>query len=187
MSKSLPSLRLKLTYANVMSTIAVLAVLTTGVSFAHHAPNNTGTRALRDGAVTTPKLANRAVGPAKMKPRTVRTRHLAPDIQGVAAAGVVFSADGEVVSWFNRVGGEPRVEEAGVGAYVVTIAGLGEIPGIVQVVATLQSPEPGMVTHQASPDGSIEVFTWDPEGRPAQLERAQMSVFLLKTLEGSGF
>ena len=68
--------RSKLSYANVMSTIAVVAVLTSGVAVAHHAPNNTGKKALKKGAVTTKKLSNGAVGTKKLKNGAVNNAKL---------------------------------------------------------------------------------------------------------------
>ena len=80
----------RLTYANVMSTVAVLAVLMTGVAVGHHAPNNTGTSALKKGAVTTAKIRDAAVKPPKLasglRPRWAR---VSSDGQLLAGRGVV--------------------------------------------------------------------------------------------------
>ncbi len=53
-----------LTYANVMSSIAVFAVLAGGVAWAS---GKIGTRDLKASAVTGPKIAKRAVGSTKLK------------------------------------------------------------------------------------------------------------------------
>lgn len=65
--------RPQLTYANVMSSIAVFAVLGGGVAWAH---GKIGTADLRNSAVTTPKLANNAVATSKLRQKAVRPSKL---------------------------------------------------------------------------------------------------------------
>ncbi len=57
-----------LTYANVMASIAVFAVLAGGAAWA---AGRIGTKDLKRGAVTGSKIAKRAVGSAKLKPGAV--------------------------------------------------------------------------------------------------------------------
>jgi hypothetical protein len=60
----MPRIGQHLTYANVVSTIALFLVLTGGVALAavHLAKNSVGTKQLRKGAVTTAKINEGAVG-----------------------------------------------------------------------------------------------------------------------------
>jgi hypothetical protein len=66
-------IRKRLTYANVMSTIAVFLVLGGGAAFAASklAKNSVGTKQLKKNAVTTPKIKNNAVTGAKIKDGTI--------------------------------------------------------------------------------------------------------------------
>jgi hypothetical protein len=59
----------KLSYANVMSTIAVFLALTTGAAYAH---GLIGTKDLKNKAVTPPKLAQKAVKAGKIAPAAVK-------------------------------------------------------------------------------------------------------------------
>lgn len=63
-----------LTYANVMASIAVFAVLAGGVAWAS---GRIGTKDLKRGAVTGAKIAKRAVGSAKLKQGAVQEGNLA--------------------------------------------------------------------------------------------------------------
>lgn len=67
------SIRPKLTYANVVSTLALFLVLGGGAAFAASklAKNSVGTRQLRNNAVTTAKLRAGAVTGAKIKDGTI--------------------------------------------------------------------------------------------------------------------
>jgi hypothetical protein len=58
----------RLTYANVMASIAVFAILAGGVAWAS---GKIGTKDLKRGAVTGAKIAKRAVGSAKLKESAV--------------------------------------------------------------------------------------------------------------------
>ena len=62
------SIRTKLTYANVMSTIAVFLVLGGGAAFAANqlAKNSVGSKQLKKNAVTTAKVKNSAINGAKV-------------------------------------------------------------------------------------------------------------------------
>ena len=62
--------RPKFSYANVMSTIAVFLVLTTGAAYAH---GLIGTKDIQKGAVTPPKLAQKAVKAGKIAPAAVKS------------------------------------------------------------------------------------------------------------------
>jgi hypothetical protein len=65
-------LRGKLTYANVMATVAVFIALGGGAYAATQLPKNSvGTKQLRKNSVTPAKIKNRAVTPAKVSPETL--------------------------------------------------------------------------------------------------------------------
>jgi len=79
--------RPKLSYANVMSTLAMFVVLGGGVAWAH---GKIGTSDLRNQAVTTPKLANAAAAPSKIRQKAVRTSKLATGaVRSRALANIV--------------------------------------------------------------------------------------------------
>lgn len=65
--------RPKLTYSNVVASIALFAVLGGGVAWAH---GKIGTKDLRNGAVTTPKIKNNAVAASKIRANAVKPKHL---------------------------------------------------------------------------------------------------------------
>jgi hypothetical protein len=63
----------KLTYANVMSTLAVLLVISGGAAYAatHLPKNSVGSKQLKKNAVTTPKVKKEAITAAKVKKGTL--------------------------------------------------------------------------------------------------------------------
>jgi hypothetical protein len=69
----LNQLRKRLTYANVMSSIAVFLVLGGATAFAasHLGKNSVGSKQLKNNAVTTSKIKNKAVTGAKIKNGTI--------------------------------------------------------------------------------------------------------------------
>lgn len=71
-------LRKRLTYANVMSTIAVFLVLGGGAAFAAGlGKNSVGPKQLKKNAVTTAKIKNGAVTGAKVKPGSLSASNFA--------------------------------------------------------------------------------------------------------------
>jgi hypothetical protein len=75
----LKQLRERLTYANVMSTIAVFLVLGGGAAFAagQLAKNSVGSKQLKNNAVTTAKIKKGAVTGAKVKPGSLKASNFA--------------------------------------------------------------------------------------------------------------
>src|SRR5680860_1134256 len=72
-------IRRHLSYANVVATLALLLAIS-GVAYAATLPRNSvGTRQLKVGAVTTPKLHDGAVGTKKTKNFGLRLRDLGGD------------------------------------------------------------------------------------------------------------
>jgi hypothetical protein len=66
-------LREKLTYANVMASLAVFLILGGATAWAALGKNTVGTKQLKNNAVTTKKLKNNAVTSAKIKGNAVTT------------------------------------------------------------------------------------------------------------------
>jgi hypothetical protein len=80
----LKRIRSKLSYANVMATVAVFLVLT-GVTMAVALPRNSvGPRAIKNGAVKTKKIAKNAVTAAKIKSNAVGRSEIASGAVGTS-------------------------------------------------------------------------------------------------------
>ena len=90
-------LRKRLTYANVMSSIAVFLVLGGGAAFAAGklAKNSVGTKQLKNNAVTTKKIKNDAVTGAKVKESSLGT---VPSATNATNAGNANTVNGQSIS-----------------------------------------------------------------------------------------
>ncbi|MGH2383070.1 MAG: S-layer homology domain-containing protein [Candidatus Limnocylindria bacterium] len=94
----------------------------------------------------------------------------AAELDGLSAtdfgvAGVRSDADGEVVQWFNRAGGEPTITKLpAAGTYDVTIPGrsFDHDSNFVATVSVVGAT-PGIATIDSF-DGKITVFTANPAG-----------------------
>jgi len=77
-------MRPKLTYANVMATLAVFLVLTGGAAYAasHLGKNSVGTKQLKKNSVTTAKIKKGAVTAAKVKNGTLTGAQIDPSTLG---------------------------------------------------------------------------------------------------------
>lgn len=69
----------KLTYANVVSTLALFVALTGATAFA---AGKVGTKEIRVGAVKSKNIARKAIKPQKIAPNAVRKRHIKPNAVG---------------------------------------------------------------------------------------------------------
>lgn len=85
-------MRARLTYANVVSTLALFLVVAGGSALAadHLAKNSVGTAQIKKGAVTTAKIKNGAVTGAKIKLATLGT---VPSAATAGSAATAASAD----------------------------------------------------------------------------------------------
>ncbi|MGN6558574.1 MAG: hypothetical protein ACTHLH_11280 [Solirubrobacterales bacterium] len=94
-------IRKRLTYANVMSSIAVFLVIGGASAFAasHLAKNSVGTKQLKNGAVTTGKLKKNAVTTAKIKNNAVNGSKVQD--QSLTGADINLSTLGTVPSAAN--------------------------------------------------------------------------------------
>jgi hypothetical protein len=89
-SRMLDRLRRRLTYANVMATIAAFGVLAGGGAYA---ASKIGTNDIKNGAVTTKKIKNGAVTRKKLKPGAV------PKVDRFSRSGAVpFGSPATLVS-----------------------------------------------------------------------------------------
>ncbi|HXV05420.1 MAG TPA: hypothetical protein VFP23_05890 [Solirubrobacterales bacterium] len=97
-------LRKRLTYANVMSSIAVFLVIggTTAFAAIHLSKNSVGTKQLKKNAVTAAKIKKNAVTTAKVKNGTVTTAKLSN--RAVTSAKIAANAVGSTQIAANAVG-----------------------------------------------------------------------------------
>jgi hypothetical protein len=90
----LKHIRKRLTYANVMSSIAVFLVIGGGAAFAALGKNTVGTKQLKKNAVTTAKIKKNAVNAAKIKSGSVNAAKLANgSVLGEKLAGGAVGTD----------------------------------------------------------------------------------------------
>ncbi len=115
------AIRERITYANVMSSLAVVLVLGGGTALAAGlAKNSVGSKQLKKNAVTTAKIKKNAVTGAKVKVSTLATVPSANSANSAINAGNADSLGGTPASGFaknqleaiHRVGsgGEPSLE-----------------------------------------------------------------------------
>ena len=199
-------IRKRLTYANVMSSIAVFMVLGGATAFAATkiganelkansiktgkivkeavtagkiknaaitstklGPGAVTEGALADNAVTTNKIAANAVNTSKLANGSVNAEKLAPgaigsgalsgSISGVALAGAKV-VNGDVVSFFNRFGGAPTIQEVVAGERTLAFPGLQLDDNKVIHQATLRGPAAGLINADAE-GGKAVIETWN--------------------------
>jgi hypothetical protein len=99
-----------LTYPNVVSSIALFLVLSSGIAYA---TVKVGTQDLKSGAVTTKKLARNAVTTAKVAPGAVKAGKIAPD--AIGPLQMAPGAVGPIELAAGAVGGE-ELKDGVVGA-----------------------------------------------------------------------
>ena len=176
----LRKLRARLTYANIVSTIALVAAVGGGTAYA---ATKIGTNQIRYHAVSGSKLASNAVTPSKIKNNAVtgtdirKSTITASDVKdgsllaadfasgqlpkgdkgdpGVAIFGVVNAAGG-VLSQRGVAG----VASTDAGTYTVTI---GQPVSACAVMATLLGGEAGTITAQPTP-GNVSQVTIQTRG-----------------------
>ena len=126
-------LRKRLTYANVMSSIAVFLVLGGGAAFAAGklAKNSVGTKQLKNNAVTTKKIKNNAVTGAKVKESSLGE---VPSATNAGNAGNANTVGGNAVKKMFYAAGEGTPPQT-----VLSLNGLtltASCPGEPRIVAT---------------------------------------------------
>lgn len=108
-------IRKRLTYANVMSSIAVFLVIGGATAFAALGKNTVGTKQLKRNAVTTAKIKKQAVASGKIKDGAVKSKQLAN-----SAVGTDKLADSAVTTG--------KISNDAVTGDKVNEATLGEVP-----------------------------------------------------------
>jgi hypothetical protein len=167
------------TYANVMSTLAVFVALG-GTSYALTLPRNSvGPSQLKSDSVGRSEIRRGAVRSGEIRDRSVRTGDISLAARralrgqqgppGLALFQSVTSSGG------GAIGNATSIEEGGnfnariVGfsrsvANCVAVASLTSIPG----GPMPDPPGNGHVTAEPTADGRVLVETFDPDGQPAQ-------------------
>jgi hypothetical protein len=110
-------IRKKLTYANVVATLALFLVLSGGAAYAagHLSKNSVGVKQLKKNAVSTAKIRNGAVTSAKLAAGAVGRGQL-----GAGAVGSDQLADGSVTAG--------KIAPGAVTGSDVDLASLGQVP-----------------------------------------------------------
>ena len=171
-------LRDRVTYANVMSTLAVFVALG-GTSYALTLPRNSvGADQLRRDSVGRSELRRGAVRSAEIRDRTVKLRDVSASAQAALRGrqgppGVPLfqsvNSGGELVT-----GNATSNEGAGPGGRLLgferSVAGCVPVASITSLAGgPIPSPPPtSHVTAEPSGDGRILVKTYDANGDPAQ-------------------
>jgi hypothetical protein len=101
-------LRGKLTYANVVATLALFAALAGGTAFAASKvlpKNSVGTKQLKNTAVTTPKIKNGAITGVKLAPGAVGATQI--NTSGLTVPNATHASSADSASNANALGGKP--------------------------------------------------------------------------------
>ena len=173
-------MRIKLSYANVMATLAMFGVLAGGGAYA---ASQIGTKEIANGAITSKKIRSKAVQASKVAPGAISTEKLDQLAEGVALAGARLDRSGQVTAWFNRLGdGPPEVTMPQVGIYYLEFPGLAgysrKFLGQVTINGDTGSSaqgQPGFANTFMSGNGGgccvnqPIVNTFDSAGQPANL------------------
>jgi hypothetical protein len=179
----LERLRRKLTYGNVMSTIAVFIALG-GTSYALTLPRNSvGSRELRPRSVGSSELKSGAVTSLDIRDRTIRLRDIAPatrgSLRGVPGppgpqgpAGVTFFA--QVDASGHPTPGDVASVPEGLNGRIISFrrsvfgcaysATLARVPG-----GSPEEAPPGASVVVASSGNGVLVRTWDAANQPKRL------------------
>ncbi len=160
-------MRKRLSYANVMSTVAVFAALAGGA----YAAAKIGTTDIQAKAVTSKKLARAAVTRVKLADRAVTSSKLAAPIDGAALGVGIINFDGSVRGWSGSLG-QPVVSSPFQGEYELAWPAGAALDGDETQLATLASEQPGQIVARfvSGPGGKpvAKVFIYDAEDNPSE-------------------
>jgi hypothetical protein len=159
------------------STVGVLA------GGGAYAASKIGTQEIENKAITAKKIDSGAVKAGKLAAAAVGTTQLDINAAGVALAGAEIGPNGELVSWFNRLGdGPPVVEHPLTGEWLLNFPGLSlrsyPFVGAVSIVGDNGGAigDPGIATTRMATicggDPCVNqplVNTFDPDGNPTDL------------------
>jgi hypothetical protein len=139
------------------------AGVTTGCTATTYCPNDPVTR----GQMA--QFMNRLGALSGQDPSVNADRVDGYDAVSFGRAGLRAAADGGVLSWFNRGGGEPTINHEDVGNYRVTIPGksLNVNQNFVGLATLINAPGSVRVTSQG---GDAIVRTYDAAGDPADAQ-----------------
>ncbi len=190
---SMEALRRKLSYANVMATIAVFVALGGSAYAVTQLPKNSvGTKQLKKSAVTTEKVKNGAITGQKIKLSTLGT---VPSASSAATAGSAGTAG--KASDSDALGGKPastfaastvvrsatvngglvtsKSDGIGLGNFLHTgegvycIKGLNPAPhtAVASVGITAEQGSTAATAVEAEPECQVTIFTYDKTGSDA--------------------
>lgn len=145
-------IRKRLTYANVMSSIAVFLVLGGATAFALSLPKNSvGTKQLKNNAVTGPKVKNGSLEAVDFKagqlpagPKGERGEPGAPGEPGTAFAFAYVNAGNEVTSANSKNVTNANLTHPGTGTYC--FSGLNPAPKVAVATPQYWLPKPRTVS-----------------------------------------
>lgn len=132
----------RMTYANVASTVALVAVVGGG------------------GAAVAAGVAKNSVGSPQIKNGSVQTVDIADSTKGMALVGAVVGSQPTIDKWFNRLGGKPEAVKTGTGIYELTIPGVNPTNRIIHVTSY---SDDDYCTAGAF-EGDVLVSCYDPDG-----------------------
>ena len=162
----------RLTYANVMSTVAVFVALG-GTSYALTLPRNSvGREQLRTNSVGGGEIRRRAVGSVEIRNRSVQLRDISASareslkrspvefFQSVNSAGIRGTGNADTISPAGSNG--TLIEFSQSVSSCVVVASITSLPG----GTNPDPPRGGQVTAQTTADGRVLVRTYDSSGDP---------------------
>lgn len=193
------TLREKLTYPNVISTLCLFMLLG-GVAYAATQPpkNSVGTKQLKNNAVTGKKIKDKSIGTNELTPAAVSTlkgakgdpgaagTQGAQGIQGTTNSGAYATVDGGSEAFVGDHPGFSAVERVLEGVYCLTPTPGTNITHPIASVdlgssgainnAKLAEPFGNGVVEECDP-GELEVWTFELFGDPLLQERSNSVAF----------
>jgi hypothetical protein len=173
----------RLSYANVVATLAVFLALG-GTGYALTLPRNSvGSAQLRSDSVGRQELRRNAVTSPAIRNRAVRIRDLSPGARGAlrgpaGATGPPGPAGPTYAASVNAIGdlihGNAKFSgQSGVGGRIIgferPVDACVATATLATVAGSLPPPPTAHVTVASGPDGKVLIQTWNPDGRPAAL------------------
>jgi len=158
-------IRQRLTYANVMSSLAVFLVLGGGAAYA---ARKISSHDLRGGSVTTAKIKRHAVTGAKIKPGAVTTAKIAKEAVNYGRLANASVSVEKLVPGFVAPAAEKLSHAANVSSGGVVLAGS---LGISQ--ANVTHPSPGFYCFSgltAAPMGGVATVDYSESGENVEIQ-----------------
>ena len=172
---SVKHIRKRITYANVMSSIAVFLVLGGGAAYA---AKKIGSNEIKGNSITTGKIKKEAVSASKIKKNAVTT----PKIANGAVTGAklnlgtigtvpnaVHATNADNANNANTVGGNRIVSFSLVGHGSIGPTQILDLNGL-QIIASCASGDVTAIARTSVADGEISAFTFDASGETLEGE-----------------